>query len=224
VFECLFCTFFLNFNFLLCPEVILLEPKWLFFWDLPCVWNLPWILCSESTSSFLQAHKACRPPARLCKASCNWDHILQKGLGENSVTDLFLCNWLVFLTTCEPYTAKPPGYTTHPGGISSSPDTDHGSGFWELISLESASIIKFLLPGKVVSVTFFTHHFPQHFSFTSLELSCSSTVCNGWVGADLLGTKRHTRNGVYISGRELACVRPWFTLQKHTYKDTQKSI
>jgi hypothetical protein len=32
-----------------------------------------------------------------------------RGIGRNSVTNLFLCNWLVSLTSCEASTAKPPG-------------------------------------------------------------------------------------------------------------------
>jgi hypothetical protein len=43
-----------------------------------------------------------------------------RGLGRSSVTKLFLCNWLVFLTSCETYTVKypwlhkpPVGYITH---------------------------------------------------------------------------------------------------------------
>jgi hypothetical protein len=56
-----------------------------------------------------------------------------------------------------------------------------------------------------------------------MEPLCSCTVSNGWVG-DLLGTKRHTRDGVQFSDRPLACVRPWFTLQQHTHTKTLKNL
>jgi hypothetical protein len=39
-----------------------------------------------------------------------------RGLGRNSVTKLFLCNWLVFLTSCKRYTAKNPWLHKPPGG------------------------------------------------------------------------------------------------------------
>jgi hypothetical protein len=76
---------------------------------------MPWISYSWATSSFLQAQKSHRPPVRLCKVSCDCDQSIE-GWGKNSVTNLFLCNWLVFLTICEPYTAKPPWLHKPPGG------------------------------------------------------------------------------------------------------------
>jgi hypothetical protein len=40
----------------------MLEPVWLFSWDLLCVWNLPSFPHSESASSFLLALQYCKPP------------------------------------------------------------------------------------------------------------------------------------------------------------------
>jgi hypothetical protein len=71
-----------------------------------------------------------------------------RGVRKNSVTNLFFCSWLVFLTTCEPSTAKLPWLHKPLGVYNSLPDTDQGSGLWEFICPESASIIKFLLPAK----------------------------------------------------------------------------
>jgi hypothetical protein len=65
-----------------------------------------------------------------------------RGVGGKLCTNLFLCYWLVFLTTCAPYTAKNPWFHKPLGVYSSSPDTDWGSGLWELISPEFTSIIK----------------------------------------------------------------------------------
>jgi hypothetical protein len=39
-----------------------------------------------------------------------------RGVEGKLCTSLFLCNWLVFLTTCEPSTAKPPWLHNPPGG------------------------------------------------------------------------------------------------------------
>jgi hypothetical protein len=100
-----------------CPPPFL-APTWLFLWDSLRVWNMHWISYSGATSSFLQAQKCHRPPVRPCKVSCNCDHSLL-GVGGwkgKLCTSLFLCNWLVFLTTCEPSTAKTPWLHKPPGG------------------------------------------------------------------------------------------------------------
>jgi hypothetical protein len=85
-----------------------------------------------------------------------------RGLEGKLCTNLFLCNWLVFLTTCEPSTANP--WLHHPPGVHNpSPDSDGGSGLSELISSDSASIINscFLQSGLG--------------DFVSLTISCNKS-------------------------------------------------
>jgi hypothetical protein len=88
-----------------------------------------------------------------------WPHSVG-GVRKNSVTNLFFCSWLVFLTTCEPSTAKLPWLHKPLGVYNSFPDTDQGSGLWEFICPESASIIKFLLSAEWFSDCF-PHRFPH---------------------------------------------------------------
>jgi hypothetical protein len=106
------------------------------------------------------------PQAAFCKVKSATD--LQLGPARFPVTvttgklctSLFLCNRLVFLTTCEPSTAKTPWLHKPPGGYITHLLTLIRAQGFEKLSPESASVIKIPDSCKVVSVTLFPSPFP----------------------------------------------------------------
>jgi hypothetical protein len=113
----------------------LLEPTWLFFWDL---------LCLEFALNFLLwRHKQSvtdlqQGPARFPVTVTT----VYRGVEGKLCTSLFLCNWLVFLTICKPSTAKPPWLHKPPGGYITHLLTLIRAQGFEKLSPESTTVIK----------------------------------------------------------------------------------
>jgi hypothetical protein len=91
------------------------------------------------------------------------------GVEGKLCTSLFLCNWLVFLTTCEPSTAKPPWLHKPPGGYITHPLTQINAQGFEKLSPESTSIIKFLIPAKWSWWLCFPRRFLQQYNLFYLR-------------------------------------------------------